>query len=1074
MRNFSLIIGIAFLTCNTIYSQTLQWIGNPTDHYPQDITLSLLDADCTNDFDPCVWMNQDFNNWQWEALEDVVWEGGCNASIIYSHLPCELALELINVTNAQDPPAVLVNAESNSLLTTTVCITISDECDPNVLEYCFDFSVQCGSCGDVGAIFCETCEDADPIFPSGCRICDPITLEDGYSSCNPECNLINPGCAPISDGSQPSPLCGDGGNVPHNMSWFAFVASAEDLEIIVGLENCSSGQGVQLGIYESCDFDECVVWTGGCTTTQQDLSATFVPGQTYYMFVDGCNGDDCLYTVVVEGLDLLGLPEIDAITAFSNTREEQLTDNLNDPSNPQVTGNCGIANSITVCPGEEIQFGVIHQGVPGSGFPEHEVACNEYSQGLNATFLWSASWLGDIESNPTIFDGEFIPPLIMPTEEGIYEICLDAILFECDPKLGPTCLEVVVESGLVLDHFADNDGDGFGAGPAIPMMCGDNPGFSLTDDDCNDNDPLIFPGSIDYCCNGIDNDCDGIIDEDFPNFVFPHIISECTGSSINYTWGIDARADYEYTITINGVPISTVPGTNDSNFILDGLAVGDVVEFCVTASYPNNGPVFNNCVVKEIILDEDGDGVSAEEDCDDSDPDVFPNNPETCDGKDNNCDGMIDEGFNSIAPLLTCGSITTNSITVDWQDIDNLQEYLIFADGIFFNSSTISEQLLINILPGTTTTITVTAVFNNGCESLSSEIECTTRSLIDMDGDGVFSDEDCDDNDSNNFPGNTEVCDNRDNDCNGIIDEGFVKEIPNPQCFDITGSSIRVDWQDIAEADMYNIFLDGNLEGSTTDTEITLANLTATTTYRIIVEIQYNNGCPLASSEVICGTAGVIDDDGDGVPSDLDCDDNDSNNFPGNTEVCDEVDNNCDGRVDEGVAMLFFIDGDRDGYGDDNNMVTACQQPPDTATQGGDCDDTDPDINPSVMEIPNNTVDENCDGDIVIIDIDGDGWNSDLDCDDTNAAINPAAIEIPNNGIDEDCDGADGTTSTLNIASSTLSELNYTLIARDGSIVKQNVLNNGQIDMSELSSGVYLLRIQDSDNNGGMIRVVKM
>ncbi len=189
--------------------------------------------------------------------------------------------------------------------------------------------------------------------------------------------------------------------------------------------------------------------------------------------------------------------------------------------------------------------------------------------------------------------------------------------------------------------------------------------------------------------------------------------------------------------------------------------------------------------------------------------------------------------------------------------------------------------------------------------------------------------------------------------------------------------------------------------------------------------------------------------------------------------------------------MLFFIDGDRDGYGDDNNMVTACQQPPDTATQGGDCDDTDPDINPSVMEIPNNTVDENCDGDIVIIDIDGDGWNSDLDCDDTNAAINPAAIEIPNNGIDEDCDGADGTTSTLNIAgheveiypnpvaeyltvSSTLSELNYTLIARDGSIVKQNVLNNGQIDMSELSSGVYLLRIQDSDNNGGMIRVVKM
>ncbi len=74
----------------------------------------------------------------------------------------------------------------------------------------------------------------------------------------------------------------------------------------------------------------------------------------------------------------------------------------------------------------------------------------------------------------------------------------------------------------------------------------------------------------------------------------------------------------------------------------------------------------------------------------------------------------------------------------------------------------------------------------------------------------------------------------------------------------------------------------------------------------------------------------------------------------------------------------------------------------------GDCNDSIPEINPGATEIPNNDVDEDCDGIALIIDADNDGYNSDEDCNDLDSLIHPGATENECcDGIDQNCDGFD-------------------------------------------------------------------
>ncbi len=149
------------------------------------------------------------------------------------------------------------------------------------------------------------------------------------------------------------------------------------------------------------------------------------------------------------------------------------------------------------------------------------------------------------------------------------------------------------------------------------------------------------------------------------------------------------------------------------------------------------------------------------------------------------------------------------------------------------------------------------------------------------------------------------------------------------------------------------------------------------------------------------------DADLDGVPASLDCDDADPAVFPVALEVCNGVDDDCDGTTDEEAvdAPSWYADVDGDGYGDDATAIRACEAPADTVALGGDCDDSDTAFYPGAVEDdctdPN---DYNCDGSVAWADEDGDGWAACEDCDDNDEDVHPEADEVCN-GEDDDCDG---------------------------------------------------------------------
>jgi len=154
---------------------------------------------------------------------------------------------------------------------------------------------------------------------------------------------------------------------------------------------------------------------------------------------------------------------------------------------------------------------------------------------------------------------------------------------------------------------------------------------------------------------------------------------------------------------------------------------------------------------------------------------------------------------------------------------------------------------------------------------------------------------------------------------------------------------------------------------------------------------------------------------GDAAPAgfaalDGDCDENDERVHPGATEICNKHDDNCDGQIDEGTPpVMMWPDADGDGYykSQSGTPKVGCGNVPGYAAQAGDCDDTDPAVHPSAVEICN-LKDDNCDGNVDerVRPQCGLGWcrRQSLSCSPADCHPGPPMAETCN-AFDDDCDG---------------------------------------------------------------------
>ncbi len=531
---------------------------------------------------------------------------------------------------------------------------------------------------------------------------------------------------------------------------------------------------------------------------------------------------------------------------------------------------------------------------------------------------------------------------------------LSAAQGDCDdglPAIGLGAPEVA--DGL------DNDCDG-----RVDELCAntddDGDGYSEDDGDCDDTDARISPGVVETC-DGVDQDCDGVVDP--PDSVdatvcYADIDGDGVGGSA-VTACVCGSAESEAGGDCDDTDAAVLPGAEETcdarDQDCDGLVDEDAVD-PATWYVDTDGDGYGNLSFPYFACDAAAGTVARSDDCDDAAADVYPDGIEVCDGRDQDCDGGVDEDAID-APTW-------------YEDVDGdgagdpalgvmgcaAPAGYVAAAGDCDPSDSAVSPVAFELCDGR----------DNDCDGTVDLGALDALTFYeDHDGDGfgdparsaaacaapsgsVSDATDCDDDDVTAYPGGEERCDSVDQDCDALVDEGAVDAL--------------LSYDD----------LDGDGAGDS------------------------------ASEQQICDISGRVLTAGD-------CDDDDASRAPGAVEVCDEVDQDCDGVVDEDavdtVATYTDVDGDGDGAG---APIYACTLPEGAALTASDCDDGDPEVFPGSAERCDSR-DQDCDGMIDEDAVDATAWYLDGDGDGEGAGAPVLACDAPDGAVAtaDDCDDAD-------------------------------------------------------------------